>query len=344
MMAGHHIVVIGASAGGVEALAKITKQLPTTLDAAVFVAMHFPAHSVSLLPDILNRAHTLLATHPQDGDPIQPGHIYIAPPDYHLLIQPDTIRLSHGPKENGHRPAIDALFRSAAQAYGSAVVGVVLTGMLDDGTSGLRAIKAQGGVALVQDPAEALFSSMPESAIAKVEVDQVLPLAALVDAIVELVSDAVDDSPAVASSLIDEAARVAQEKAAAEEGDRSNAASPLTCPDCGGVLWELRDGDLLRFRCHVGHAYSMEGLMTEQSNTLERALWVAVRTLEEKASLSRRLAAQAQAQNRPNSLQQFSQRATQSEQNARLIRQIILHQPEMQADPSLTENRTLENQ
>jgi two-component system chemotaxis response regulator CheB len=333
-MAGHRIVVIGASAGGVEAMTQLVKHFPAGLDAAVFISMHFPAYSVSMLPDILNRADGLKAKHPQQGEAIQPGYLYISPPDYHLLIHTDTIELSRGPKENGHRPAIDPMFRSAAKAYGSEVVGVILTGMLDDGTAGLRAIKSEGGMALVQDPEEAFFKGMPKSAIANVAVDKVLPLNDLADEIAKLVADAVGDPAMTSHNLEYENKIVTQEKAAAENGKRPNAASPLTCPDCGGVLWELRDNSLLRYRCHVGHAYSLDSLLVEQTETLERALWTAVRAMEEKATLSRRLAAQAKSQNRSRSAEQFAQQAEETEQNVRLVRQMIEHQQYLRANGS----------
>ncbi len=186
-MTGHWTVVIGASAGGVEALSQLVKQLPPKLNAALFVTLHFPASGISFLPHILTQLRTLPATHAQDGETIQPGHIYVTPPDYRLLIHPYTLKLSRGPKENGHRPSIDLMFRSAAQAFGYRVIGVVLSGMLYDGTYGLQAVKSQGGIVLVQDPAEAMFESMPENAIAHVDIDQVLPLTALAKQIVALV-------------------------------------------------------------------------------------------------------------------------------------------------------------
>ncbi|MGG6242225.1 chemotaxis protein CheB [Nodosilinea sp. AN01ver1] len=328
-MASHCIVVIGASAGGVEALARLIELLPPNLNAAIFVTIHFPPYGVSFLPDILNRLDTLPAAHPQNGEAIQPGRVYIAPPDYHLLVHADTVELSRGPKENGHRPAVDPMFRSAAKAYGARVIGVVLTGMLDDGTSGFSAIKAEGGLALVQDPAEAMFRSMPESAIANVAVDRVLPLADLAKEIAFLTTRTPDASAMTSEQPRFEDEIVADEKAAAEQGERSNAASPLTCPDCGGVLWELREGNLLRYRCHVGHAYSLDSLVAEQADDLERALWTAVRAIEERAALSRRLETYAREQNRPKSAEQFAKRAADAEQNVELVRQIILRQQEM---------------
>jgi two-component system, chemotaxis family, protein-glutamate methylesterase/glutaminase len=327
---GYRVVVIGASAGGVEALMQLVGQLPPQLDAALFVAVHFPPGSVSFLPEILNRTKTLPVAHPHNGETIRPGRIYVAPPDYHMLVHPDTIELSRGPRENGHRPAIDVLFRTAAQAYGPRAVGVVLTGMLDDGTNGLQVIKAEGGVALVQDPAEAMFVSMPENAIAHVDVDRVLPIAALANHIVDLVVDAAQESSMTPSPPVPEEKIVAEEKSSAEKGQRPNAASPFTCPDCGGVLWELRDDrHLLRFRCHIGHAYSLDSLMTLQGETVEHALWTAVRAIEERAALSRRLMAYAHQQNRPKSAEQFAKRVAEAEDNARVIRQLILNQQEI---------------
>jgi two-component system chemotaxis response regulator CheB len=176
---GHDIITIGASAGGVEAFKKIVHELPPALQAAIFVVLHISPEGPSVLPDILNRAGPLPALHPRDGDKIQLGKIYIAPPDHHLLIRRGHIHLFRGPKENNVRPAIDPLFRTAARAYGPRVIGVVLTGVLDDGTAGLLAIKARGGITVVQDPDDALFSGMPESAMKYADVDHCLPLAFL---------------------------------------------------------------------------------------------------------------------------------------------------------------------
>ncbi|MHB8597769.1 MAG: chemotaxis protein CheB [Ktedonobacteraceae bacterium] len=173
----HDIIVIGASAGGVEALITLTATLPPNLQAAVFIVLHIPAQSPSMLPDILNRAGSLKVVSATDNAKIEYGHIYVAPPDFHLLVESEHIRVVSGPRENRHRPAIDPLFRSAASAYGSRVMGVILTGSLDDGTAGLQAIKRCGGLAIVQDPQDALFPSMPLSALANVQVDYTLPLA-----------------------------------------------------------------------------------------------------------------------------------------------------------------------
>lgn len=320
------IVVIGASAGGVEAVTCLIKQLPANLSAAIFVVLHLSANSKSVLPHILQRAGSFPAIHPKDGDPIELHKIYVAPPNEHLLVQVNEVVLSHGPRENGFRPAVDVLFRSAAIAYGQRVIGVILSGMLDDGTAGLRSIKTRGGIAIAQHPKEAVFSSMPRSAIESGSVDHVLTLAEIASFLATKVYESVPEEATMPDGPEQEAIIVAKSKASLERGEQPDNPSPLTCPDCGGVLWELRDRNLIRFRCHVGHAYSLDSLLEEQAQDVERALWAAVRALEEKAALSRRMAVQARAQNRLTSEAQFHQRAQEIEHNSKLLRQMVVQQ------------------
>ena len=170
------IIVVGASAGGVETLTQLVHLLPPDLAAAILIVLHFPSYGTSVLPDILDQAGSLPAKHPKDGEALQAGQIYVAPPDYHLMLETGRVCLSRTPKEKGHRPAIDTLFRSAAMTYQQQVIGIILTGLLDDGTAGLAMIKQKGGLAIVQDPEEALFNGMPTSAITNVAVDYVLPV------------------------------------------------------------------------------------------------------------------------------------------------------------------------
>ena len=327
-MLNRDIVAIGASAGGVEALTRLAKALPSDLPATLFVTIHFPDYGVSVLPNILNRAGSLPAKHPQDGEEIKRGRIYIAPPGYHLLVQQNHIHLSRSPRENGHRPAIDTLFRSVSRAYKQRVVGVILSGTLDDGTAGLATIKSLGGVTIVQDPEEALFDGMPRSAIANVVVDYVLKLADLASVLIKITGDPVEEKKTVSDELDKEALVVAQDKVRLERGERPGTPAPLTCPDCGGVLWELHDGNLIRFRCHIGHVYSSNSLLSEQADVVETALWSAVRVLEEKAALARRMAFQAGQQNRLMSEAQFRERAEEAEQHADLVRRVIVQQNE----------------
>ncbi|MBD2018865.1 chemotaxis protein CheB [Leptolyngbya sp. FACHB-36] len=331
-MFGRDVVVMGASAGGVEALKAVVQSLPADLQAAVFVAVHIPASSKSMLPMILSRSGPLPAVHAEDQATIEPGCIYIAPPDFHLIVERDRVRLSRGPRENGHRPAIDVLFRSASRAYGKRVIGIVLSGMLDDGAAGLAIIKRQGGVALVQDPNEALFDGMPNSAIAATKVDHILTASEIGAYVETLVQEPVaEDSSMTNDGLEQEARIVAEDKAARERGEQaSGSPSPLTCPDCGGVLWELRDGKQLRYRCHTGHAYSVDSLASEQADALETALWSAIRVLEERAALARRMAVQAQSQNRFASQIQFEERADEAKKHADLVRQMVIQQHESQ--------------
>nr|RNJ65721.1 MAG: chemotaxis protein CheB [Leptolyngbya sp. IPPAS B-1204] len=338
------LIVIGASAGGVEALSQLVQHLPADLAAALFVVVHFPPHSISLLPKILSRAGPLPAKHVQDQAAIQPGAIYVAPPNHHLLVRRGYMRLSHGPRENGHRPAIDTLFRSAARAYGPQTVGVILSGTLGDGTAGLRVIHAAGGITVAQDPEEALFDSMPRTAIESVPIDYVLKIEAIAQLLEQLTAswtpsqpfqkhgnqhtaqNRTEEEPAVTHGMDREDEMVAQDKAILEQGKRPGTASTFTCPDCGGVLWELRENNIIRYRCHVGHAYSLDSLVSEQADDLERALWSAVRALEEKAALARRMAAQARHQHRALSEAQFLDRANEATQHADLVRQVILQQ------------------
>ncbi len=291
-MAERNIIVVGASAGGVEALRQIVHSLPAQLDAAVFVTIHFPSHGTSMLPRILGRAGQLPVVHPSDGERIVTGRIYVAPPDFHLLVDRKRIRLVRGPRENGHRPAIDPMFRSASVAFGPRVIGVVLTGNLDDGTSGLAAIKRHGGLALVQDPEDALFPSMPQSAIEHVPVDRVAPIHAIWPALDVLMKTPIEKREhTIMSDDVTENELAAGQLSAIEQPERHpGRVSAFSCPDCGGVLSELSDGDFVRFRCRVGHAGTGEGRVAKQSDILDDALWTALRSLEESVSLARQLA------------------------------------------------------
>lgn len=326
-----YVIAIGASAGGVETLTDLVKYLPANLPCPLFIVVHFPAWGRSTLPLILSRAGQLPAKHATDGESIQPGQIYIAPPDHHLIIHQGYLELYRDARENGHRPAIDVTLRTAAQAYGERTIGVILSGMLDDGTAGLAAIKAQGGIAIVQDPEEAIFNGMPRSAISNVAVDHTLKVQQIAFYLTGLLTHEIADLEVDEVKLMPdesekEAKIVADDKAALEQEGRSGHSSTLTCPDCGGVLWEFQEDRLLRFRCHTGHSYSIDSFIGEQANSLEKALWTAVRALEEKAILARRMATRAKQGDRHLSEAQFSRQAEESEQQAEIIRQVIRQQ------------------
>jgi two-component system chemotaxis response regulator CheB len=263
------IIVIGGSAGGVEALRKLVSSLPPDLKAAVFIVEHIPAWPPSKLPEILSRAGSLPAVHARDGAAIQTGVIYIAPPDHHLIVRQDHVHLERGPKENRHRPAINPLFRSAALAYGPRVIGVILTGSMDDGTLGLWEVKRRGGIAIVQDPAEAPYPDMPRNALQNVEVDYSVP---------------VDEISPLLSTL--SAQQIGEQKARETVPKSNSALTSLTCPECRGPIQQQTHGELVEFRCRVGHRYSAETFLAAHAETRERALWAAVVALEEGADVA----------------------------------------------------------
>ena len=330
-MAGHDIIVIGASAGGVEALGQLIPLLPPDLPAAVFIVLHISSQGTSVLPNILNRAiakrqknSTLKAVHPQDGEPIVHGQIYVAPPDCHLLVKDGYIRLARGPKENSNRPAVDP-FRTAARAYGRRVVGVVLSGSLDDGTAGLMAVKQRRGVAIVQKPEEALYSGMPDNAIENVEVDHILPVAEIAATLTLLAHQLVEDGEdSVSSDLEMESDMAELELSAMQKSHRPGTPSPFGCPDCGGVLWELEQGKLTHFRCRTGHAYSTHSLLAAQTHAQEEAMWNALRALEEKAALTKRMAQRANQNNQTYSAQRFEEQANTAQERAAIMRELLL--------------------
>jgi len=323
-----HIIVIGASAGGVEALTRLVRDLAPDMGAALFVTLHFPPDSTSALARILNRAGKLSAAHAADGQQIEEGKIYLARPDHHLLIFRDHVRLYRGPRENGNRPAVDPMFRSAAIAYGPRVIGVVLSGNLDDGTSGLLAIKRRGGTAVVQDPEDAMFPAMPQSAIEHVAVDHVVKL----DQLAELLNELAKRPPAREDIVASDDARKEIEFAELDLGRIEDAAdhpgvlAPFGCPDCGGTLWELREGDLVRFRCRVGHAWTSEALLASQSETLDAALWTALRALEENAALSQQLSSRARRRGNDRLADRFADNAELAMRRAGTIRDVLLQE------------------
>ncbi len=325
------VIVLGASAGGVEALAEIISLLPADLPAAIFVVLHIPPHGASVLPSIISRRGRLPARHPEDGEAVRRGQVYVAPPDHHLLLRQEAgqlfVRLTRGPAENGHRPAVDTLFRSAARAAGARVAGVILTGTLDDGTAGLEAVKIRGGVALVQDPEEALFSSMPRSAIENVAVDYVQPLAGLAKTLTALakggagVTEEAGEAPV--SKILATEDEVAALDANALETPRAGRPSGFSCPDCHGVLWEVQENELVRYRCRVGHAFSPESLLAAQSEYLEEALWSALRALEESAALAERLQGRAEDRGHTLAAARFAEQAGDDHQRAATIRLVL---------------------
>jgi two-component system chemotaxis response regulator CheB len=312
------IVVMGASAGGVETLAELASGLPPEFPAAIFVVLHLLPTAHSVLPEILDRAGPLPAAVAEHGSEIERGRIYVAPPDRHLLVMENVIRLTHGPRENGHRPALDPLFRSAARAHRERVIGVVLSGSLDDGTAGLRLIKRLGGATVAQDPDDAPYPSMPLNALANDAADHVATVAEMPTLLCDLVDTPIEmlASPPPTVDDVD----TAHLDRSDHDDPKAGALTGLTCPECGGALWEHLDPDgYVRFKCHVGHAYSPDSLESAQSQELESALWSALRTLQERGDLFRRLARRAGDSSR----QRFEVKAAEVSHHAELLRQSI---------------------
>ncbi|NJR80382.1 chemotaxis protein CheB [Sphingomonas corticis] len=290
------IIAIGSSAGGIDALTRLCAGLPADLPASVFIAQHISPTSRSVLPQLLARAGPLPASSPVDGQRFERGHIYVAPPDHHLLLREGRLLIRRGPYENRTRPAVNALFRSAAVAYGARVIGVVLTGLLDDGTEGLIAIKAAGGTSVVQDPDDAEWPSMPRNAVMRDHVDRVAPLAALPALLAELAASEAGPTIPLPSDYRTEDRIAAQEFAVTEtEIETPGTPSHLSCPDCGGVLNQIEAEHEVRFRCQVGHAFTPLGLADAQSEELERALSIAVRTHRDRLRLFEQMHDSAEA-------------------------------------------------
>jgi len=328
------VVVVGASAGGVEALKELVSGLPAGFPATVLVVLHIPPSGSNALAAILNRAGPLEARRAGHGEPLVHGTVRVAPPDHHLLVMEDRLALSLGPRENGHRPAVDVLFRSAARAVGARCIGVVLSGALDDGSAGLVSVCARGGVAVVQDPEDALQPGMPTSAIESAAPEHVVPVAEIAGLLARLVQEEVPDGAGErAPELMEVETDMAQFDMSRIDGqEHPGQPAGFSCPDCSGALWSIEDGGLLRFRCRVGHAWSAESLLAQQSETLEGALWMALRSLEEKAALSRDLGRRAEDDARALSAARFRALADESSKAARLIRDFLLSPPKADED------------
>jgi two-component system chemotaxis response regulator CheB len=324
------IIVIGASSGGIEALRVLVGDLPRDFAASIFVVVHTGPGAPGVLHHILNRAGTVKAIDPTDGQEIKPGRIYVAPPDHHLILEPGKICLSRGPKENRFSPAVDPLFRSAAQVYGPRVIGVILSGGLDDGTAGLWALKKLGGTAIVQDPGDALFPSMPVNALRYVSVDYSVPIRDLGALLVRLTEMDVDEKWRYdVPEHLDIEVRIAKQDPALDLDVREIwEKSSYTCPECHGVLLQLKEGGRERFRCHTGHAFSTDGLLASLTESIEEALWNAIRNVEESVLLMRHLARHLKDLDPPTA-KEFLNKADDAQRRSELVRQAVMSHEEL---------------
>jgi two-component system, chemotaxis family, protein-glutamate methylesterase/glutaminase len=323
-----NIIVIGASAGGFDAISQLVATLPPDLDAAVFIVWHMAPEVKGILPRVLNSHKTLWAAHALDYEPIVCNRIYVAPPDRHLIVERGFVRVSRGPKENRFRPAVDPLFRSAAYSYGEQVIGVVLSGALDDGTAGLWAIKNRGGIAIVQDPCDAQVPSMPEHALQAVEIDYQVSVDQMGSLLTHLAAEEITNEK---EPDMDENKKISAEiRYALQEGSpvksmlQIGELTPFACPECHGVLSAIKDGDIIRYRCHTGHAYSADSLLASITENIENTLWDTIRGIEESIFLLNNLGDHYAEKNYPRLAAQYFKKAHEAEERIKLIRRVVM--------------------
>jgi len=315
MADGTVLVAIGASAGGVETLRSLMSKLPGDLQSAVLIVLHIPASGESVLPKILDRVGPLHAERAEHGMEIKPGRVVIAPPDYHLTVSETHVELDRGARVNGHRPAIDPLFRSAAAWYGPHAMGIVLSGTLDDGAAGLLRLNQVGALTVAQDPKEAAYPGLPEAAIERGGAQKVL----VVDEIADLIADS-SDSHALTLREV-----VAMQGRSDETADTQ--LSPFTCPNCHGTLWEITDAAGTQFRCRTGHSFSIESLVQVSSEALDDALWAGYRALLEQSDLCRRLSRRMDAAGNERTATRYDKLARDAERRAWVLHEgLVKHE------------------
>jgi two-component system chemotaxis response regulator CheB len=333
----HDIIVLGASAGGIPPLEQLLQALPADLPAALFVVVH---RNADALDDVmlwtLQRKTALRCVVPRHGEPIRPGSVYVAPADRHMLLKEDHILITQGPRENYFRPSIDTTFRSAAVAYGPRVVGIILSGMLQDGTAGMEAIKRCGGLCVVQKPEDAEFSSMPRSVLTNLDVDYSVAVSEMGIVLTDLVQRPADPTLTLPEDLLLEARIAARYinnrnsisrmdiEQTTKELDQLGNRSPLSCPECGGALWRMKEGSQDRYRCHLGHALNAESMLLRNRESLEETLWVALRTLEERKYVLTTLA-EEMAERHGEKAAAYRERADELHMHVERIRQVLMN-------------------
>ena len=324
------VIVVGGSAGAIDAVRAMLAGLPHDLEAAVLVVIHLPPSSPAHLADILRRDCALPVDWATGDEPLSGGRVYLAPPDRHLVVKADRVLLTHAPRENNSRPAIDPLFRSAALAYGPRVIGVVVSGRLDDGTAGLWAVKERGGIAIVQDPRDASHADMPRNALQYTVADHVVSAADMGPLIARLVGEPVPNSVGVVPRELELEVKIAMQSNALEEGVMTlGPPTPYTCPECHGVLARMEQGGIPRFRCHTGHAFSLDSLLASVTEKVEETLWSALRAVEETVILLGEAAGTGQkgredGRGAASADPRFLEKAREAKERANLIREAVL--------------------
>jgi len=320
------MIVIGTSAGGLAALRILVGNIPETINAAVFIVLHTAPDGPGLLPRLLQPVTSLQIAHARDKEPIRRGRVYVAPPNHHLVIAGEQVLITNGPRENFARPAIDPLFRSAALEYGARVIGVVLTGRLDDGSAGLWAIKERGGIAIVQDPRDAEYAQMPQNALTHVRVDHCVPLAEIGPLLGRLAEKSLPSGVSTMPKGLELETRIAkEERVSKRELLQLGDPSVFTCPECHGALLQLKHSPVLRFRCHTGHAFSLQSLLSELNTQIESNLWTAIRSIEECALLLDHVAKHLQmTPERKQLAERFGQTAREAERRAGKVREVVM--------------------
>jgi two-component system chemotaxis response regulator CheB len=321
------VVVIGGSAGGIQALRELIGGLKPNSSYSILIVVHLASGHESQLPKILNGLNSLPVSMASDGQVIEAGKIYLAPNDRHLIVENKKLKLLSGPKENGFRPAIDPLFVSAAVEFGSAATGILLSGALDDGSAGLRAIKATGGLAIVQNPKEAIFSGMIENAMETVDIDHVFTINELTQFLNQYPAKSISMQPIVIQNQMLERSKLENElrktDSSADSNNQLGNTSEYGCPTCGGVLWEMEEKNAARYRCRVGHAFSSQSLLDEQNRVFEDTIWSALRALEEKLSFSTKLIKRMSARGQSYSLRHYEQEAQKTKKQIEDLKKLL---------------------
>jgi two-component system chemotaxis response regulator CheB len=330
-MANRDVLAIGTSAGGFEALRFLAGEFSRNFPASVVVTIHLSNQFRSELDAILTQAGPLPASFAVDGEKLERSHIYIAPTERHLIVESGHLRLGSGPRENHARPALDPLFRSAALCCGPRTVGAVLTGTLGDGAAGLSALKQAGGITVVQDPSDAAFAEMPTTALLRSHPDHVVGLAGMPALFEKLARQSAGQEVPAPGHLQYEVNIARGGRGSMSEMDHIGRRSVLACPDCHGVMWEIDDGELVRYRCHVGHAYSAEIMSLALDENLKQAFGSALRALDERTALARKLEGQATTSGRTRVAESWAAKALEFEAEANIIRDSIRRSDEIAA-------------